>query len=221
MTRNVAVSAVVLSFMLAFNGAAVAGPGGSNPFDAILGSLESIRKQEAQANSQILLQLQDIQRRLDKLEASQRPAPSAHRVWVAPFWHDTITGTATDGAHIWRGGHVFALNPGSIEASVRVLYVNYFTHGRQVLRDTASTGDRTRDLASDVDGQFTTHAGWVIVASDRPVLPYGWFTVGDGGQDDRNDLSIRFYPIDCTNPADDTVSRACYYADPANDPPGN
>ena len=80
----------------------------------------------------------------------------------------------------------------------------------------------TIDLAS-VRGPFPSllRGGWVVVASDRPVLPYGWFSVGSHADGDRNDLAMQFYPIDCSNPADDTVSLACYYADPANDPPQN
>ena len=80
----------------------------------------------------------------------------------------------------------------------------------------------TIDLAS-VAGDFPSllRGGWVVVASDRPVLPYGWFSVGSHADDDRNDLAMQFYPIDCSNPADETVSIACSYAAPATDPPQN
>ena len=167
------------------------------------------------------MHLQDLRAQLDKL-ASQRPTPSAHRVWAAPFWHDKV-----------NAAHVYALNPGQFDSDVRVLYVDklfgggvigFGDAGRSIRRGTARGGDRTIDLSSEpeLDVLRMPRSGWVIVASDRPVLPYGWFTVGwVGDNPGRNDIDMHFYPIDCTNPADDTVALACFYADPANDGPRN
>ena len=224
MTRNSAgaVSSIVLTLMLAFGGVASAqvGPDRGNPFGDILTTLRSIQNQNAQVDSQLLKYLEDLRRQMDKLEAGHRPEPSAHRVWVAPFWHERVT-----------AAHVYALNPGRFDSDLRVVFVDKclepcpsFASGRRsVRRAVAHGGDRTLDLSSASLGPDVISfrgGGWVIVAGDRPVLPYGWFTVGWTGEHaGRNDIAMQFYPIDCTNPDDDTVSLACYYADPAHDPP--
>ena len=220
MTRNSAgaVSSIVLTLMLASGGVASAQVGldRGNPFGDILTMLRSIQNQNAQVDSQLLKHLQDLRRQLDQLEAGQRPQPSAHRVWVAPLWYETATSRGPSGAH------TYAFNPGRFDADVRVIYFDRLTHSSRVARGTAHGGNMTIDLAS-VAGDFPSllRGGWVVVASDRPVLPYGWFSVGSYADDDRNDLAMQFYPIDCSNPADETVSIACSYADPASDPPQN
>ena len=226
MTRKVAlvvVSVIWMTFGTLTSGqiaiAQAGPPDDGNPLRAILEAL----KQGAQTDSQILIQLQNLQGRLEKLESRLRPAPSAHRVWVAPYWHDTVTNTAHEGdANICWRGKVVALNPGGVDADVRVLFVTHFVVVRRyyIARYPAFAGDNTPLLNIPLEPfPCSKNTGWVIVASDRPVLPYGWFTMGWAlDNEHRPEILMQFYPIDCTNPDDDTVSFACFYADPANDP---
>lgn len=236
MTRTVTIGVLsaLLILVLAFGGNALAQTGDANqgPLNAILKALGLIQRQTAtiadavagttsglkvvdadlravgqavaggqQIQSQILQEVLGLHLQIDKLQASQRPAPSAHRLWVSPFWPKY--------SHLVD---MFALNPGDIEADVSCLFLDRTGAVFQDRGPFIVQPGETHECHYQSDG-FTRGAGWLIVTSDRPVLPYGIYYRSPSGDD--LDLDLQFYPIDCTNPYDDTVSFACRSAKPA------
>jgi hypothetical protein len=184
---------------------------------AVAGGQE-VESRILKAESQILQELQGLELKIDNLQGSQRPAPSAHRLWVSPYWANSLRGGDGDAggssAILGTNALLVVLNPGDIEAAFDCIFLDQ--------NGTVTPGDGLHYAAPGAwsgcehyGGRFAN--GWLIVTSDRPVLPNGSYV------DDR-DLSsaahrtvqaIEFHPIDCTNPADDTVSFACRYAKPA------
>jgi hypothetical protein len=185
--------------------------------NAVAGSVASGQ----QAESQILKVVQALQQQLDQLEAGQRPAPSAHRLWVSPFWANSRRG-GDDGflstaAVLQTRAQLVVLNPGDIEAAFNCIFLGQ--NGIVLSGDGppyyAGPGNWSGCEGPDPFQGFGA-GGWLIVTSDRPVLPNGSYVEARdySSAAHRTVQAIEFHPIDCTNPADDTVSFACRYAKP-------
>ena len=64
-------------------------------------------------------------------------------------------------------------------------------------------------------GVVFAQAGWMVISSDRPVLPHGVYYRGRDRVDPR-EVNMQFYPVDCNDPDDDGASFACHVASPAS-----
>ena len=56
---------------------------------------------------------------------------------------------------------------------------------------------------------FALRSGWMLVVSDQPVIPYGWYH-RERERDDFRREDMDFHPLDCGNP--EGIEFACVFA---------
>jgi hypothetical protein len=178
----------------------------STGLPAIQGSVSKLDAGVGDVGSRIERLLDDVAGlsvALDQLRVGvQRPAPSAHRLWASPLWAASDTGGGRD-PHIIAPSRIVVLNPGHETTTVRCLFFNAdgvllleaeerLTIGPGATAVCTSPAPRRR-------GRDPIARGWVLVASDRPVLPDG-STLNPFGGDWFAVKELAFYPVDCGNP---------------------
>jgi hypothetical protein len=166
--------------------------GSVSKLDAAVGDVESRTKK-------LLDDVAGLGVALDRLSLSvQRPRPSASRLWASPLWAGNDFGGGRE-PHFRVRSRIFVLNPGNETTAVRCLFFD--ANGVLLLaaeeRLTIGPG-ATALCESPAPPRHARVHGWVLVASDRPVLPDGFTprplhaTV--------EEEKLLFYPVDCGNP---------------------
>jgi hypothetical protein len=147
-------------------------------------------------------QVEDLQKTIDGLTGKLDRLRAPARVWVAPYWADWERGERGSGseAHILFPAYVVALNPGNERAQVRCTLYN--ENGNLFInRGAFAPVERgaTLTCSSTSPSPYFPRKGWIVVSSDRPILPYGWYQKELHQQLVRETMD--FYPVDCSEPA--------------------
>lgn len=157
--------------------------------------------------------LDELRDRIERLEGRLAgPATGAHRLWISPYWSDWTSGGGGGpftSAKLFHAAVVRVVNPGSESASVSCVFFNArgnllldrgesFIVGRGGSHDCSSFPDEL-----DVDN------GWMLVASDQPVIPYGWYN-RERNEKDLHREDMVFRPLDCDDSSG--IDFACRFA---------
>lgn len=211
--RKIVTSAGVL--LLLGVGWAYAGPAG-NPLQQILNSVLRVEDQTAgiaadtskiaEQTSGVLPALDSVVAKLDKLEQTGSTPSIVHRVWLSPYWEDAAN---LDDVFRLTPAQLSILNPGNQVANVGC---TFFDQNGSLLIDrggsfTVSPG--AAGVCSSFGGSDNFGRGWMLVTSDQPVLPYGFYgAIGTSRY--REDMAFR--PIDCSSPY--LIEYVCQFVSP-------
>jgi hypothetical protein len=105
----------------------------------------------------------------DIIDIVERPRPSAHRLWVSPFWADQDTGGGSR-AHLLHVASMVVLNPGNETARVGCLF---FDAGGAFILDRGTALTLGRGATGECTSMPDTRRlgrGWMVIRSDQPVL---------------------------------------------------
>jgi hypothetical protein len=135
----------------------------------------------------------------------ERLPAAASRVWVSPYWTDWDTGLGgfPTPAHLIHPARVVVLNASTATVSAGCTFFEAsgslsLDRGGSLTIGPGATRTCT-SLQTPLPDPFVRGTGWMMVASDHPVLVYGWYNSERDPEHVQREV-MHFFPVDCSHP---------------------